>query len=93
MTTRRLSLTPLLTFQECPRRFFWQHRLGSDPATVPAPLASPEEKVTTNYSLLLGEVFHRLISGPTLSMEAAGTALEGWFQGLPPGSGKPLLTR
>lgn len=85
MTTRRLSLTPLLTFQECPRRFFWQHRLGSDPATVPAPLASPEEKVTTNYSLLLGEVFHRLISGPTLSMEAAGIALEGWFQGLPPG--------
>ena len=62
MTTRRLSLTPLLTFQECPRRFYWQHRLGSDPATVSAAEIAPEESISTNYSLLLGDVFHRLIS-------------------------------
>ena len=84
MTTRRLSLTPLLTFQECPRRFFWQHRLGSDPATVPATGGAPAEKVTTNYSLLLGGVFHRLIAGPVLAKAEAEAALAGWFHGLPP---------
>ena len=83
-TTRRLSLTPLLTFQECPRRFFWQHRLGSDPATVPAPHDPTAEKIATNYSLLLGEVFHRLIAMPPLSMAEAESALAGWFQALPP---------
>lgn len=84
MTTRRLSLTPLLTFQECPRRFYWQHRLGSDPATVPTTEAAPEKKVATNYSLLLGEVFHRLISGPTLTMAEAESTFAGWFSALPP---------
>ncbi len=83
MTTRRLSLTPLLTFQECPRRFYWQHRLGSDPTTVPVPPGSPGEKVVTNYSLLLGEVFHRLISGPALNKAEAESALAGWFHALP----------
>lgn len=84
MTTRRLSLTPLLTFQECPRRFFWQHRLGSDPATVPPRDEAPEERVASNYSLLLGEVFHRLIAGPVLSAAEVEPALAGWFHTLPP---------
>ncbi|HBL35820.1 MAG TPA: hypothetical protein DDZ55_03325 [Firmicutes bacterium] len=85
MTTKRLSLTPLLTFQECPRRFFWQHRLGSDPATVPQVEAgTTEEAVSPNFGLILGEVFHRLISGPTGGREAVEPANAGWFHGLTP---------
>jgi ATP-dependent helicase/nuclease subunit A len=82
ITTRRLSLTPLLTFQECPRRFYWQHRLGADPAWVPAGQKSPAERITTNYSLLLGDVFHRLIAAPQLKGGESGPAFADWFQGL-----------
>ncbi len=84
ITTRRLSLTPLLTFQECPRRFYWQHRLGSDPAAVPLGEKSPQEGLTANYSLLLGDVFHRLISAPPVDQGEAEPAFTDWFQGLAP---------
>jgi ATP-dependent helicase/nuclease subunit A len=94
MTTKRLSLTPLLTFQECPRRFFWQHRLGSDPATVPQVTEGiAKETDSPNFGLMLGEVFHRLISGPTGGKEAIEPAHAGWFQGLTPSEQEDALAQ
>ena len=78
LTTRRLSLTPLLTFQECPRRFFWEHRLGSDPHL--ASIHTSENQVGGNYSVILGEVFHRVISGSSHGKEFEETDWVGWFQ-------------
>lgn len=93
ITTRRLSLTPLLTFQECPRRFYWQHRLGSDPAAVAMGEKSPAGGFSANYSLLLGDVFHRLIAAPAASQGNAEPAFADWFQGLTPAEQQEATTQ
>lgn len=83
-TTRRLSLTPLLTFQECPRRFYWQHRLGSDPAVLTAEAQSPAGGLSGNYSLLLGDVFHRLIAAAPAGRGEKVPEFTDFFPELPP---------
>lgn len=81
-TTKRLSLTPLLTFQECPRRFYWEHRLGAEPELVTADL-SREKASGGNYGVLLGEVFHRLIAGTTHGKAIPPTEWESSLQRFP----------
>jgi ATP-dependent exoDNAse (exonuclease V) beta subunit len=81
IAAKRLSLTPLLTFMECPRRFYWEHRLGSDPNLVE--LNDTGEDSFENYGELLGEVFHRLISDPSQGENWEEAIWAGWFEKFP----------
>ncbi len=81
LAARRLSLTPLLTFLECPRRFYWEHRLGSDPNLVE--INYTNEDSFENYGELLGEVFHKLISDPSQGEDWEETVWAGWFESFP----------
>ncbi len=78
--TRKLSLTPLLTFQECPRRFYWEYRLGAEPQFVTVD-HRPEEEA--GYGVLLGEVFHHLITGKTLGKEVPPAKWGEWLERFP----------
>lgn len=60
---KRIALSPLLTFMQCPRRFYWEHRLGTNGDYV----AAGAEQISAAGSgkpvgIILGEAFHRLVA-------------------------------
>lgn len=62
---KRIALSPLLTFMQCPRRFYWEHRLGTNGDYV----AAGAKQVSAAGSgkpveIILGEAFHRLVAAP-----------------------------
>ena len=80
---KRIALSPLLTFMQCPRRFYWEHRLGTNGDYVTA----GAERISVADSgkpagIILGEAFHRLVAAADEVRTFSRQEVEGSFSGL-----------
>ncbi|HHU50857.1 MAG TPA: UvrD-helicase domain-containing protein [Firmicutes bacterium] len=80
---QRIALSPLLTFMQCPRRFYWEHRLGTngDYAIVGAEQIGVAD-VGKPAGIILGEAFHRLVAATDEARAFSRQEVEGYFSGL-----------
>lgn len=80
---QRIALSPLLTFMQCPRRFYWEHRLGANGDYVTTGVEQNSmADAGKPAGIILGETFHRLVAATGEARAFSRQEVEGYFSGL-----------